>query len=638
MFVVTNDKEEFEIVEEDKEEKKELNQIEINEDITTIVELSINSVVGLNDPGTMKVRGKLFEEDVIILIDCGVTHNFVSEKLVKKLLLPIKETSHYGVILGSGAAVQGKGICEKLEVQLKNWKIIEDFLPLDLGGVDVILGMQWLYSLGVTTVDWKNLSLTFFVDGKSVNIKEDPSLTKARISLKNMIKNWGDKDAGFLIECRSIEVEALENDGCYLKSAEVLNCGPISSVIKQYKDVFEWPEKLPPRREIEHQIRMKEGTNPINVRPCRYGFHKKEEMEKLVKEMLNSGVIRPSTSPYSSPILLVKKKDDSWRFCVDYRAVNNATIPDKFPIPVVEELFDELCGASLFSKIDLKSGYHQIRMGDKDIEKTAFRTHEGHYEFLVMPFGLTNAPATFQALVNTIFKPFLRKFVLVFFDDILIYSKNEADHVLHMGKVLSILRQHELYANQKKCNFAQKKIEYLGHVISGEGVAVDPEKIKAITNWPQPTNIKEIRGFLGLTGYYRRFVHNYGAIAAPLTQLKKGGYKWTEEATKAFDKLKTAMLSLPILALPDFNQPFEIETDASGFGVGAVLVQDKRPIAYYKHTLAFRDRVRPVYERELMAVVLAVQRWHPYLLIGKFKVKTDQKALKFLLDQRIIQL
>ncbi|TYK28503.1 Ty3/gypsy retrotransposon protein [Cucumis melo var. makuwa] len=316
MFVVTAERDEYEIVEEEKE-RKELGCIEVNEDITTVVELSINSVVGLNDPGTMKVRGKLFGEEVIILIDCGATHNFVSEKLVKKLTLPIKETSHYGVILGSGAAVQGKGICEKLEVQLSSWKIVEDFLPLELGGVDVILGMQWLYSLGVTTVDWKNLSLTFMADGKEVKIKGDPSLTKARISLKNMMKNWEDKDTGFLIECRSLQVKALEGDEYYLLNAEAMSDEPISSVIKQFPDVFEWPEKLPPRREIEHHIHMKEGTNPINVQPYGYGFHQKEEMEKLVKEMLNSGVIRPSTSPYSSPVLLVKKKDGSWRFCVD---------------------------------------------------------------------------------------------------------------------------------------------------------------------------------------------------------------------------------------------------------------------------------------------------------------------------------
>ncbi|KAA0040679.1 Ty3/gypsy retrotransposon protein [Cucumis melo var. makuwa] len=581
MFVVKNDNEELEIVEETEAESTELRVAEVQPHTTACVELSINSVVGLNDPGRMKVRGSLQGKEVVILIDCGATHNFVSEKLVTSLQLPIKETTHYGVILGSGAAIQGKGIFESVEIQMKNWTVKEDFLSLELGGVDVILGMQWLYSFGVTICDWKNLTLTFYDNEKQICVKGDPSLTKARVSLKNLVKTWEEHDHGYLIECRSIEVAELKT---FHKEEKEETEEKLTPILNQFSNVFEWPEKLPPRRSIEHQIHLKEGTNPVNVRPYRYAYHQKEEMEKLVNEMLVSGIIRPGASSYSSPVLLVKKKDGSWRFCIDYRALNNVTIPDKFPIPVVEELFDELGGASLLFKIDLKAGYHQIRMVDRDIEKTAFRTHEGHYEFLVMPFRLTNAPATFQSLMNSIFRPYLRKFVLVFFDDILIYSRNWEDHLKHMEIVFLVLRKHELFANWKKCSFGLAKVEYLGHLISSKGVEVDLEKIKAITKWPKPTN---------------------------------GGFKWNAEVEQAFEKLKEAMIALPVLALPMFDKPFEIETDASGYGVGAVLIQNKRPIAFYSHTLAIRDRSRPVYERELMAVVLAVQRWRPYLWLAK---------------------
>lgn len=275
-------------------------------------------------------------------------------------------------------------------------------------------------------------------------------------------------------------------------------------------------------------------------------------------------------------------------------------------------------------------------MHPDDVPKTAFKTHEGHYEYLVMQFGLTNAPASFQSLLNEVFRMYLRKFVLVFFYDILVYSKNLQEHMEHLEKVFQLLRANKLFVKASKCSFGNNKVEYLGHFISAKGVATDPSKVVAVKNWPIPQSVKALRGFLGLTNYYRRFVKNYGGISKPLTDLlKKEAFTWNEQATHAFESLKEAMTTAPVLALPDFSQEFVVETDACGWGIGAVLMQKGHPIAYISKALSLKNQALSIYEKELLALIYAVSKWTHYLSGRSFVVKTDHESLKYLLEQRI---
>ncbi|GJU07075.1 putative reverse transcriptase domain-containing protein [Tanacetum coccineum] len=372
-------------------------------------------------------------------------------------------------------------------------------------------------------------------------------------------------------------------------------------VVREFPEVF--PEDLPglpPVRQVEFQIDLIPGAAP------------------------------------GAPVLFVKKKDGSFRMCIDYQELNKLTVKNRYPLPRIDDLFDQLQGSSVYSKIDLRSGYHQLRVRDEDIPKTAFRTRYGHYEFQVMPFGLTNAPAVFMDLMNRVCKPYLDKFVIVFIDDILIYSRNKEEHANHLRIILELLKKEKLYAKFSKCDFWIRIVQFLGHLIDSQGLHVDPAKIEAVKNWTSPTTPTEIRQFLGLAGYYRRFIKDFSKIAKSLTELtqKNKKYIWGEDQESAFQLLKQKLCEAPILALPEGNDDFVVYCDASHQGLGAVLMQREKVIAYASRQLKPNEENYTTHDLELGAVVFALKIWRHYLYGTKCTVFTDHKSLQHILDQK----
>jgi hypothetical protein len=381
-----------------------------------------------------------------------------------------------------------------------------DLLLLDLEGMDVLFGMNWM--------------------------------TLHHVSLD--------------ISSRTVEIDSPEHEPTilYLPQREYINsCTYAATGIKlkdipivcEYPDVF--PDDLPgipPDRDIEFIIELQPGTTPISKRCYRMPPNELAELKIQLQDLLDKGFIRPSASPQGCPALFVKKKDNSLRLCVDYRPLNAMTIKNKYPLPRIDILFDQLAGAKVFSKIDLHSGYHQIKIRPSDIPKTAFSTRYGLYEYLVMSFGLTNASAYFMYLMNSVFMQELDKFVVVFIDDILIYSKNPEDHAKHFHIIFQRLRDHHLYAKFSKCEFWLDTVKFLGHSISGDGISVDPSKVQEVMGWKPPTSVHQIRSFLGLAGYYRCFIPDFSRIAKPMTELLKKGVKfsWDQKCEDAFHTLR----------------------------------------------------------------------------------------------------
>ncbi|GKB30446.1 ty3-gypsy retrotransposon protein [Tanacetum coccineum] len=591
--------------------------------------LSPAAYLGLASPKALRVTAHIDGHAVTVLVDSGNTHNIIQPRIATFLNLPITPISPFPVMVGNGSHIHCDGFCQTVTLNIQNTPFTIPFFVLPIEGADIVLGMAWLSSLGPVLADFSIPCLSFQHQGNTITLYGEPLSTPASSST---IQHLMQKQA--IASMHTLIFQHAEPSTTIPKTTP--EDPHIHNLLNEYSHVFDSPTSLPPQRNYDHHIPLAPNASPVNVRPYRYPHYQKQIMTDLIAEMLKDGLIKPSHSPYSSPVLLVRKKDGTWRFCVDYRALNAVTIRDRFPIPTVDELLDELHGARIFSKIDLRAGYHQIRVTNEDTHKTAFRTVDGHYEFLVMPFGLSNAPSTFQSAMNDIFRDVLRRFVLVFFDDILVYSPSKEAHYLHLRHVFETLARNRFFAKLSKCIFSVNEVHYLGHVISKAGVSTDTEKIKCIQEWPRPTTITGLRGFLGLTGYYRRFVNNYAHIASPLTDLlQKPKFQWNEEAQEAFDTLKTTMSTLHVLALPNFSLVFDVTTDASGSGIGAVLSQEEKLIAFFSKKLSPRMRASSTYIRELYAITEAVKKWRQYLLGRKFRVFTDQRSLKHLLTQVI---
>ncbi|GJX85414.1 putative reverse transcriptase domain-containing protein [Tanacetum coccineum] len=514
-----------------------------------------------------------------ILFDTSADRSFVSTTFSSLIdITPTTLDHYYDVKLADGKIIGINTIIRGCTLNLLNHPFNINLMPVELGSFDVIVGMDWLAKYHdvidcaekIVRIPWGNETL----------------IVHANITSKGTEDRSGEK--------------RLED----------------VPIVRDFPEVF--PEELPARA------------------PYRLAPSEMKELSEQLQELSDKGFIRPSSSPWGAPVLFVKKKDGSFWMCIDYRELNKLTIKNRYPLPRIDDLFDQLQGSSVYSKIDLRSGYHHLRVREEDIPKTAFRTRYGHYEFQVMPFGLTNAPVVFMDLMNRVCKPYLDKFVIFFINDILIYSKDKEEHEEHLKAILELLKKEELYAKFSKCEFWIPKVQFLGHVIDCQGIHVDPAKIESIKDWASPKTPTEIRQFLGLAGYYRRFIEGFSKIAKPMTKLtqKKVAFEWGDKQEAAFQTLKTKLCSAPILALPQGAENFIVYCDASHKGLGAVLMQNEKVIAYASRQLKIHEKNYTTHDLELGAVVFALKIWRHYLYGTKCTVFTDHKSLQHILDQK----
>ncbi|XP_074267014.1 uncharacterized protein LOC141590315 [Silene latifolia] len=538
----------------------------------------------------MAVRDELFEQEDETL--GGVFHLKMVPKLGLETTAHPKPYSLHWLDDGNKVKVT-RQVRVGLAMGSYSDDVLCDVIPMD--ACHILLGCPWQFDRDVVHHGRSN-EYELHDKGKKIVLRPMSPKDVRAMSAKRA------KKPSLSVFANEQEIEQAIDDGepVYMLIADekkdvgatIVNEGPVKELLHEFKDVF--PDDLPP------------GASLPNREAYRSNPEETKELQRQIDELMSRGYVRESLSPCAVPALLVPKKDGTWRMCIDSRVVNNITIKYRFPIPRLDDMLDELHGSVIFSKIDLRSGYHQIRMREGDEWKTAFKTKHGLYEWTIMPFGLTNAPSTFMRLMNEVLKPFLGRFVVVYLDDILIYSRSLEDHLVHLRQVFETLRAQQLYGKMEKCTFLVDSVVFLGYVVSKEGVSVNQSKIEAINT-----------------------------ITSPITEcLKKGALVWSEAAQRAFEEIKKRLCEAPVLALPDFTQPFEVECDASGVGIGAVLIQGKRPIAYFSEKLGGARLNYSTYDKEFYAIVRALDHWSHYLRPSHFILYSDHESLKHINGQQ----
>jgi hypothetical protein len=615
---------------------------------------STSSSNNLNVTRQEKERIELFHIRVVskhtkidTLFDTGSQANLISEDIVKKLKLetiPHPKPYPLGWICDN-AKLQVTRRC-KLRFAITAHFVDEvelDVIPLDICGI--VLGSPYLYDRKAIFHRHEN-KYHLFTNGVEYIVRAHTK--KMNLSLVNagQMKRLVNASKNFVLLMikpkDDIENEAFQGCDTKLKS-------DLYKVVNQYDEMFKEPKGLPPKRGIQHEIQLQQDCPLPNIGMYRMSVMENAEIKKQIQELLDKGVIVPSSLPCGSPIVLVPKKDGTWRMCVDFRALNKITLKNCYPLPRIDDLLDQLKDAKYFTKLDLRSRYHHIRIAKGDTWKTTFKTKQGLFEWMVIPFGLCNAPATFMRVMNDVLRTFLDDCVIVYLDDILIFSKSREEHVTHVKQVLDVLRKEKLFLKMSKCEFGKTSLIYLGHIVGGGELKIDPSKVKVILEWPKPSNVTEVRSFLGATQYWRKFIANFSSIAAPLNAVTsfKQVFQWGGKQQKAFDTLKEKISlahtlkekisSTPILALPNLRQPFEIQTDASNYAMGAVLLQHGKPIYFHSETFNGAMINYPTYDKELYALVQSVKKWKHYLLGKETIVHTDHQPLQYLQSQTKLQ-